>query len=411
MAATQPTTPSSARPADARPGAARRAPTRLATVLGVAQTPMRTRQPAYTYADLLGRVAAGAIEDAGVEPRDVDGVILAMAPTSTLGVDEPHFWALAGLPGTERFLGRVHTLASSGLVAFRVACAYVAAGRAKRVLVVAADLADETPDLIGAIGTFADPFSPRVPSRGAATAHALQMAAYMARNGLVERDIAEVTVKNRANGVRNEFAQLRQAVTHEEVLASPVLSWPIKRMDASPRTTGAAAVVVGPGSEPGVAATGFGSYANKSFMGARMIPGVDESYFDGSDLAVAAARAYAAAGVDDPRQEIDLAEVYTSFSILELLAIEALGLAGDDNAARLMAAGEFYPDARCPVNASGGATCGTPISATGLIRVIEAVLQLRGAAGARQINRPPRRAAVSAIGGLFHLQEVGVLEA
>jgi len=385
--------------------------TRIATVLGVAQLPMRTRLPQYTYADLLGRVAQSALADANVDARDVDGLILAMAPTTTLGVDEPHYWALAGLPGAARFLGRVHTLASSGLTAFRLACAHVGAGRARRVLVLAADLADESPDLVGAIQMFSDPFAPPSAPGGAASAHALQMSAYMAKNGLDERDMAHVVVKNRANGVDNEFAQLRQAITIEEVLASPVLAWPIKRLDASPRTSGAAAVLVGPAGEPGVAATGFGSFANHAMMGARMVPGVDESFFDGSDLATAARRAYRVAGIDDPVEQIDLAEVYASFGILELLAIEALGLSAGGNAARMMGEGHFHRDARIPVNASGGATCGSPISGTGLIRVIEATLQLRGQAGARQIARPPRSAAVSAIGGLFQLQDVGILEA
>jgi len=219
---------------------------RIAGVLGIGQLPMRTRLPQYTYADLLGRVAQAALADAEVDAEDIDGLILAMAPTTTLGIDEPHFWALAGLPGADRFLGRVHTLASSGLVAFRLACSYVAAKRAKRVLVVAADLADEAPDLIGAITAMADPFAPRQYPGNAATAHAFQAAAYMARNGLDERDMAHVIVKNRANGVDNQYAQLRQGVTHDEVLASPVLSWPIKRLEASPRTSGAAAVLVGP---------------------------------------------------------------------------------------------------------------------------------------------------------------------
>ncbi|HVV94777.1 MAG TPA: thiolase family protein [Hyphomicrobiales bacterium] len=384
---------------------------RIAAVLGVAQVPMRTRLSDATYADLLGRVAHGALADAGVDAKDVDGLILAMAPTSTLGIDEPQYWALAGLPGASHFLGRVHTLASSGLVAFRLACAHVAAGRAKRVLVVAADLADEAPDLIGAIQTFANPFAERHYPGSAATAHAFQMAAYMARNGIDERVMAGVIVKNRANGALNEYAQLRQAITVDEVLSSPVLSWPIKRADASPRTSGAAAVLVGPPSDGQVAATGFGSYANHGVSGARMVPGVDESYLDASDLAAAAKRAYAQAGVGDPVAGIDLAEVYASFGIIELLSIEGLGLAGQDCAAQMIANGEFHRDSRLPVNASGGATCGSPISATGLIRVIEATLQLRGTAGARQVTRTPRRAAVSAIGGLFQLHDVAVLAA
>lgn len=382
---------------------------RIATVLGVAQLPMRTRQSQYTYADMLGRVAYSALQDANVDPKDVDGLILAMSPTTTLGIDEPHFWGCADLPGAHRFLGRVHTLASSGLVAFRLACAHVAAKRAKRVLVVAADLADEAPDLLGAIGTFADPFVERHYPSTAATAHAFQMSAYMARHKLDERDMALVTVKNRANGVANEYAQLRQAITVDEVIASPVLSWPIKRSDASPRTSGAAAVLVGPGDLKGVAAIGFGSFANHRVSGARMVPGIDESYFDGSDMAEAARRAYASAGITKPTAEIDIAEVYTSFGILELLAIDAMGLAEGGVAGRLIGQGHFHRDSRIPVNASGGATCGTPISATGLIRVIEATRQLRGTAGGCQIAGTPQRAAVSAIGGLFQLHEVGVL--
>jgi acetyl-CoA C-acetyltransferase len=385
--------------------------TRIATVLGVAQTRLSTRLSPFTYADLLGRVAHGALQDAAVDARDVDGLVLAMSPTTVLGVDEPHYWGLAGLPGSHRFLGRVHTLAASGLGAFRLACAHVAAGRAKRVLVVAADLADEAPDLMGAIQTFADPFADRSYPRIAATWHAFQAAAYMARHGATERDLANTPVKNRGNGVDNEFAQLRQAITVDEVLASPILSWPIKRLDASPRTSGAAAVLVGPSSEKGVAATAFGSFANHSTAGEKMVPGVDESYFDGRDLAEAARRAYAKAGVTKPTDEIDLAEVYASFGILEILATEALGLAPSGKAAAMTGDGHFHRDSRNPVNASGGATCGSPISATGLIRVIEATLQLRGKAGARQIKRTPKRAAVSAIGGLFQLQEVGILEA
>jgi acetyl-CoA C-acetyltransferase len=387
----------------------------IAHILGVAQLPMRTRLPQYTYADLLGRVAQAALADAELAGGDVDGLILAMAPTTTLGIDEPHFWALTGLPGGHRFLGRVHTLASSGLVAFRLACSYVAAKRAKRVLVVAADLADEAPDLIGAITALADPFAPRHYPQSAITAHAFQAAAYMARNHLDERDMAHVIVKNRANGVDNEVAQLREAVTIEEVLASPVLSWPIKRLEASPRSSGAAAVVVGPADTRGphraVAATGFGSFANHGHSGARMAPGIDESYFDAADLAAAAQRAYRMAGIDNPPAQLDLAEVYASFGIIELLSIEGLGLTRGRNAARMIGDGHFRRGSVLAVNASGGATCGTPISATGLIRIIECALQLRGEAGARQLAKTPHRAVAAAIGGLFQLHDIAVLEA
>lgn len=386
----------------------------LAHVLGTAQVPMRTRLPDYTYADLLGRVAYKAIADAEVEARDVDGLILAMSPTTPLGLDEPQYWGIAGLPGAHRFLGRVHILAASSLAAFRLACSYVASGRKKRVLVVAADLADEVPSLTGALGQLHDPFTDKQVVRNAIVSAATQMAVYMARHKLSERIMAEVVVKNRGNGVLNEYAQLRQAITLDDVLNSPVMTWPMKRLDSSPRSSGAAAILVGDEpvqpSRTAVTATGFGSYAGGRFVGSRMVP-EDSAYFDGSDLAEAANRAYATAGISDPAEQIGLAEVYASFGILELLSIEALRLNNGGNAAELIRDGRFHRNSALPVNPSGGATCGSPISSTGLIRVIEAVTQLRGEAGDRQVDVKTPRAAVSAIAGAFQTHEVGILEA
>jgi len=255
----------------------------LACILGVAQVPMRTRLPQSNYADLLGRVAQAALDDAGLAGEQIDGVVLAMSPTPVLGIDEPQYWALQGLPGATRCLARVHGAAASGLGAFRLACSYVASGRARHVMVLAADLADEVANLAGAIGALQDPFLDVHTPRNAIVASALQMSGYMAAHGIGERDMAHVIVKNRAHGVDNEFAQLREAVTLEQVLESPVLSWPLKRLESSPRSSGAAALIVGADAPAGghrpVWATGFGNYCGVRNIGAGMVPG-DTSYFD-----------------------------------------------------------------------------------------------------------------------------------
>lgn len=381
-------------------------------VLGVGQIPMRTRLPDHTYADLVGKVSRLALQDAGIDDEDIDGVVFAQAPTTTLGIDEPHLWAMAGLPGSRHFLGRVHIAAGSGLAAFRLACAYVAAGRKRRVLVVAADLADEVPNLAGAIGQLHDPFTERQVTRNAITLAALQMSAYMARHRLSERDMAHVIVKNRFNGVDNEYAQLRKPVILDEVVDSPVISWPIKRLDSSPRTSGAAAVVVGDAplskQRPTPKACGFGFYAGGRMTGARMVPDHDD-YIAGTDAREAARRAYRASGITNPVREVGLAEIYASFGIIEILGIEALDVCDGVPAPLLLRDGAFQRSSRLPINPSGGATCGNPISATGLIRVVEATLQLRGEAGARQVEFNAPRAVVSAIGGAFQTHEVGVI--
>lgn len=385
-----------------------------AAILGVAQVPMRTRLPDTTYDELLARVAIAAVEDAGLQPGDIDGLVLAQAPTTTLGVDEPHLWGMAGLPGSNRFLGRVHVAAASGLAAFRLATGYVNAGRRRNVLIVAADLADEGSSLRGALAQMHDPFTSGQAAINAITAAGLQASHYMAAHGVSERTMASVVVKNRANGVLNPFAQLRKATSVEEVVASPTLSWPIKRMDASPRTSGAAAIVVGQlASGPAkraISIRGFGSYHGGRSIGAQVVPG-STAYLDGSELGRAAHRAYAAAGITDPVSSIGLAEVYASFGVFELLSIEALGFCAAGEAANRIEAGEFHLSSALPVNASGGATCANPISASGLLRIVEATTQLRGEAGDRQAELKAPRAVVSAIGGLFQTHEVGVLGA
>jgi acetyl-CoA C-acetyltransferase len=93
------------------------------------------------------------------------------------------------------------------------------------------------------------------------------------------------------------------------------------------------------------------------------------------------------------------------------MSIEALRLNKGSNAAELVKDGAFHRDSALPVNPSGGATCGSPISSTGLIRVIESVAQLREEAGERQVTLKAPRAVVSAIGAAFQIHEVGLLQA
>jgi acetyl-CoA C-acetyltransferase len=286
------------------------------------------------------------------------------------------------------------------------------AGRRRNVLVVAADLADEAASLRGALAAMHDPFTSGQATINAITAAAVQMTYYMSTYRANERSMASVAVKNRANGALNPFAQLRKPVTAEEVINSPALSWPVRRLDSSPRTSGAAAIVVSGerARQRSVRIAGYGSVSGGRTIGAAMTPGAN-SYLDGSDLSKAAHRAYGSAGISRPERDIGLAEVYASFGIFELLSIEALGFCAQGSAAQQIEAGDFQRGSALPVNASGGATCANPISASGLVRVVEAVTQLRGEAGERQVDFRSPRAVVSAIGGLFQTHEVGVLEA
>jgi acetyl-CoA C-acetyltransferase len=111
----------------------------------------------------------------------------------------------------------------------------------------------------------------------------------------------------------------------------------------------------------------------------------DRNLAEPAALKDAAARAYRMAGITDPAEAIDLAEVYDAFSYMELLWLEGLGFCEPGGAGRLIDEGATRIDARLPVNPSGGVLSAHPVLVAGLARIIEAVLQIRGEAGARQV--------------------------
>jgi acetyl-CoA C-acetyltransferase len=100
----------------------------------------------------------------------------------------------------------------------------------------------------------------------------------------------------------------------------------------------------------------------------------------------AAKKAYMMAGITNPENEIDIAEIYDAFTYQELMWIEGLGLAEYGNAGKLLEKGIFNKNGKLPVNPSGGLLSGHPVIAAGLYRIAEIVLQIRGEAGARQVN-------------------------
>ncbi|WP_202318988.1 thiolase family protein [Archaeoglobus neptunius] len=210
------------------------------------------------------------------------------------------------------------------------------------------------------------------------TIAALQMRMYMARHGVYEEDVAEVSVKNLRNAskISHTFRKMPD-VTVEDVLTSEVYAEPVTDLMISPPCDGAAAVVIA------------SDEAAKGFDDPVWVKGVGnacDSYLRDRDLArltsleIAARKAYRMAGIEEPFREIDVAEITERFAHQEIMTYEALGFCRKGNGVRLLEEGmtEVYGD--LPTNPSGGALAGDPICATGLIRLIEAVRQIRGEA-------------------------------
>jgi acetyl-CoA C-acetyltransferase len=238
---------------------------------------------------------------------------------------------------------------------------------------------------------------------------ALEMHRYMHVHGIKKEEIAQVSVKNKRNALDHPCAQLGANITVEDVLNSEVMCWPVQRLDISPTSDGAAALVLA--SE---------DVAKKVTDNPVWIDGVgwsiDSTFWTNRDLyypryvQCAAQMAYKMAGIKNPPKEIDVAEVYDPFDYKELHHMEGLMLARKGQAPKLTTDGVTQRDGDLPVNPSGGLLgVGNPIAAAGGMKCCEIFWQLRGEAGKRQVKGDPRTGLAQAWGDLMQYGSVVVM--
>jgi acetyl-CoA C-acetyltransferase len=245
---------------------------------------------------------------------------------------------------------------------------------------------------------------------------AMSAVRYMHKYGMTEEDMARVVVKNRYHASLNPNAHLRVPTTIEEVMASRMISYPIKLFDACPQTSGGCAMVLA--SEDyikrnqldAVWITGVGQNSESYFIGDRMGNGYTADHADAKALGEAITRAYRMAGITDPVKQIDVAELYAPFSNTEFHSIEAAGLAEIGKSPQMLREGQFYIGQRNVVNPSGGILCANPIAVSAMLRVAEAALQVWGKAGGHQV-KGAKRAVGSGNGGDHQLFGAMVVEA
>ncbi len=213
---------------------------------------------------------------------------------------------------------------------------------------------------------------------------ALQARMYMSNNGISEEQVASVAAKNLRNAADNEKAQRKMPdVTLDEILRSKLYYDPIRELTKSPISDGCAALVLASEDkakeicDDPVWIEGVGSYQSPYLR--------DRDMSRMKAVKEAAKRAYDRADIEDPFAEIDVAEISERFAHEELMLYEALDFCREGKGGALMDNCATYPGAELPVNPSGGALSADPITATGLIRMIEAVKQIKGEAGKHQV--------------------------
>jgi len=215
--------------------------------------------------------------------------------------------------------------------------------------------------------------------------YAMMAVAHMHRYGTTREQLALVAVKNHDNGSRNPLAQFPFKVTVEGVLGSVLVADPLRILDCSPITDGAAAVVLAPADmarkmkKPAVRIAGSGQATDTIALSSRR----DLSWLESTRLAAAKALAMAGRKV----QDMHLFEVHDCFTIAEIMVTEALGLVEKGQGGKAVEEGLTARGGRFPVNPSGGLKAkGHPVGATGVAQAVEIVKQLRGEAGDRQIK-------------------------
>ena len=374
--------------------------------------PFGRRTDGSNFRDWVVAAAAAAIADAALGPDDIDAVVVASESDFLSLQVNPASVLIDDLGLTPCPVMRVEAGGASGAAAVRAGALHVMARQAKRVLVVgfeqaASQLSGDDVRLI--YGLSFDVLVDGLAGASAANLYALSMCRHMARFGTTEAQLAAVSVKNHGNARHNPFAHKPLALTIDDVLASPVVSAPYKRLDCCMISDGAAAVVLSlPAAAPAprrprARLAGLGCATDHARLGDRARP----EHF--AAKARAAADAYAMAGVT--AAAIEVAEVYDPFTGAEIQGLEALGLAQEGQAAAAMAAGAFAADGSLPVNLSGGLIGqGAPSGAVGIAQLLTIERLLTGRASVPIAPVAPRLGLADTHGGLATVALVHVLE-
>ena len=218
------------------------------------------------------------------------------------------------------------------------------------------------------------------------SASALQARRYMESNNISPAQCALAAVKARQNAKNNPYAQEPLDITVKDVLNSEMLASPIRWLDAKPAVSDGACALILTTEEKAkeitdnpVWVTGIGNCYGDHYLG-------DRDLSECGSLVMAAERAYAMAGIEDPLKEVHVAEISADYSYQELLWSEGLGFCEQGKGGSFIEQGTSQMSGALPINPSGGALAGNPIAVTGAVRVVEAVTQLRGEAEARQVD-------------------------
>lgn len=363
-----------------------------AAIAGVAESRLGI-VPDASVLTLQAEAASAALADAGLEKGDVDAIFCSGRWGRTPQLEIAEYLGISPSYSDGTSVGGASFLFHLGHAA-----AAIKAGLCEVALIVYGSTQRSqrqrslgmTPDLGLQYEAFAGLPNP-------AGAYALAATRHMALHGTTRRDLAEVAVAARQWAMLNDKAFKRDPLTIDEVLASPLISEPLSKLDCCLVTDGGGAVVV---VSPERAARLpkrpiwlLGHGESHSHMLISQMPDLLET-----PAKQAGARAFAMAGLS--HADIDVLQIYDSFTITVMLTLESLGFCAPGRSAEFVSGGRIAPGGDIALNTSGGGLSYCHPGMFGIFLIIEAVRQLRGECGERQVPRH-ETALISGTGGVF----------
>ena len=343
-----------------------------------------------SFRQLIAEAGAQAIFDSGISGSEIDALYVGSMSAGRF-IGQEHVGALVAdcsgfshihIPST-----RVESACASGGVAFRQGYFSVASGMNDVVVIGGVE---KMTDVVGSEAT--DILATGLDQEWEAFfgvtfpgIYAMIATKHMHDFGTTREQIAQVAVKNHANGALNPFAQYKKEMKLESILKAPMVAYPLGLLDCSPVSDGASALVL-------CAADKARNYTDKIVKIIGTGQASDTLPLHGrTDICTfkstvyASKRAYEQAKIKP--DDIDVAEVHDCFTIAEILAIEDLGFVKKGQGGKAIDEKITTLDGKIPINPSGGLKAkGHPVGATGVAQISEIVLQLRGEAEKRQVK-------------------------
>ncbi|MBN1761842.1 MAG: thiolase domain-containing protein [Methanomicrobia archaeon] len=342
-----------------------------------------------SFRDIAVEAGLKAIEDAGISGDEIQALYGGNMSAGRFTGQEhtgPLIADYAGLARLHLPTTSVEAACASGALALHLAVLAVASGWYDLVIAAGVEkMTDVEPDVAeDLLASSVDRKWEAIYGATLPALFAMMARTHMERYNTTSEQMARVAAKNHANAIHNPYAQFRNTISVEGVLASPIVADPLHMLDCSSIADGAAAVVL-------CAADKARDYSDSPvYVKASAQTSDTISLHDRRDITTmdatlcAAKKAYQRASLEP--SQIDFAEVHDSYTISELIAIEDLGFCNKGEGGVVTEEGETEIGGRIPVNPSGGLkACGHPLGATGIRQTVEITQQLRGEAGKRQV--------------------------